>query len=64
MMEAEISIDRAKQAGRKMLSAANDDYTRSVQQGDVGCFARILAEDLLCSNRADSLFDKRQFLGE
>jgi len=37
---------------------------RSAQQGGVGCFGRILAEDCLCSNPHDSLFDKRQFLGE
>src|SRR6266852_1921698 len=45
-------------------SALNDDYIRSVQQGDVGRFDEILAEDFLCSNPDGSLVDKRQFLAQ
>ncbi len=58
-----MRIDGPAQAKREMLSALNDDYIRSVQQGDVGCFDRILAEGFLCSNPDGSLVDKRQFPG-
>jgi ketosteroid isomerase-like protein len=44
------------------LAALNDDYIRSVQQGDVARFRAILAEDFLCSNPDGSLMDKAGFL--
>ena len=46
------------------LLVLNDNYIRSVQQGDVQCFDEILAEDFLCSNPDGSLVDKRQFLAQ
>ena len=44
------------------LTALNDDYIRSVQQGDVRRFDEILADDFLCSNPDGSLVDKPAFL--
>ena len=44
------------------LAALNDDYIRSVQQGDVARFRDILAEDFLCSNPDGTLLDKAGFL--
>ena len=44
------------------LAALNDDYIRSVQQGDVARFRDILAEDFLCSNPDGRLLDKAGFL--
>ena len=46
------------------LAALNDDYIRSVQQGDVARFREILAEDFLCSNPDGTLLDKVGFLGQ
>lgn len=37
-------------------------YIRSVQNGDVGRFEEILADDFLCSNPDGSLVDRQQFL--
>jgi ketosteroid isomerase-like protein len=46
------------------LLALNDDYIRSVQDGDARRFAEILAEDFLCSNPDGSLVDKAAFLAQ
>ncbi|TDH61540.1 nuclear transport factor 2 family protein [Dankookia rubra] len=45
-----------------VLARLNDDYIRSVQQGDVARFREILAEDFLCSNPDGRLLDKAAFL--
>ena len=54
--------DTAERTDLDALLALNDDYIRSVQEGDVRCFDKILAEDFLASNPDGSLVDKRQFL--
>ena len=54
--------DTAERTDLDTLLALNDDYIRSVQEGDVRCFDKILAEDFLASNPDGSLVDKRQFL--
>ena len=46
------------------LTALNREYIRSVQEGDVRSFDKILADDFLCSNPDGSLVDKRQFLDQ
>lgn len=46
----------------EQLTALNEDYIHSVQQGDVKRFDEILAEDFLCSNPDGSLVDRAQFL--
>jgi ketosteroid isomerase-like protein len=46
------------------LLALNDDFIRSVQEGDVRRFDEILADDFLNSNPDASLADKRQFLAQ
>jgi ketosteroid isomerase-like protein len=46
------------------LLALNDDYIRSVQNGDVRRFGEILADDFLCSNPDGSLVDKAGFLAQ
>ena len=46
------------------LLALNDDYIRSVQDGDARRFGEILAEDFLCSNPDGSLVDKAAFLAQ
>jgi len=56
--------DTAERTDLDALTALNDDYIRSVQQGDVRRFDEILAEDFLCSNPDGSLVDKRQFLAQ
>jgi len=63
-MEAAMRSDTAERTDLEALTALNDDYIRSVQQGDVGRFDEILAEDFLCSNPDGSLVDKRQFLAQ
>jgi uncharacterized protein (TIGR02246 family) len=49
---------------RDALIALNRDYVRSVQQGDVGRFDEILAEDFVCSNPDGSLVDRAGFLAQ
>jgi len=44
------------------LVALNDDYIRSVQDGDVRRFDEILADDFLCSLPDGSLIDRARFL--
>jgi ketosteroid isomerase-like protein len=44
------------------LLALNQDYIRSVQNGDVARFEEILADDFLCSNPDGSLLDRKRFL--
>jgi ketosteroid isomerase-like protein len=61
-MEAVMRSDTAERTDLDTLLALNDDYIRSVQEGDVRCFDKILAEDFLASNPDGSLVDKRQFL--
>jgi ketosteroid isomerase-like protein len=46
------------------LRRLNDEYIRSVQQGDVKRFGEILAEDFLASNPDGSLVDKPGFLAQ
>jgi ketosteroid isomerase-like protein len=46
----------------EILTALNDDYIASVQNGDVRRFDEILAEDFLCSNPDGSLVDRAAFL--
>jgi ketosteroid isomerase-like protein len=46
----------------EILTALNDDYIASVQNGDVRRFDEILAEDFLCSNPDGTLVEKTQFL--
>src|ERR1700761_5737438 len=46
----------------ELLLKLNDDYIRSVQTGDVGKFAEILATDFLCTNPDGSLVDRGAFL--
>jgi ketosteroid isomerase-like protein len=49
---------------RQALTALNRDYVRSVQQGDVGRFDEILAEDFVCSNPDGSYVDRAGFLAQ
>ena len=44
------------------LLELNDDYIRSVQDGDVKRFSEILAADFLCTNPDGSLVDRGGFL--
>jgi len=44
------------------LVALNTDYIDAVQNGDVGRFSEILAEDFLCSLPDGSLIDRARFL--
>jgi ketosteroid isomerase-like protein len=46
------------------LTALNEAYIASVQQGDVRRFDDILANDFLASNPDGSLVDKQQFLAQ
>jgi ketosteroid isomerase-like protein len=46
----------------EQLSALNDDFIRSVQEGDVARFEEILADDFLNSSPDASISDKKQFL--
>jgi ketosteroid isomerase-like protein len=55
-------MDRAAQSDIALLTELNRDYVASVQQGDVGRFEQLLAEDFLCSNPDGSLVDRAQFL--
>ena len=48
----------------EMLRGLNDEYIRSVQQGDVERFREILADDFLCSNPDGSLVDRSGFLAQ
>jgi hypothetical protein len=44
------------------LTFLNDEYNRSVQEGDVQRFGEILADDFLCSNPDGTLIDRDAFL--
>jgi ketosteroid isomerase-like protein len=57
-----MARETTAQADVDALSALNRDYIASVQQGDVGRFAELLAEDFLCSNPDGALLDRAQFL--
>jgi ketosteroid isomerase-like protein len=46
----------------EQLTALNEDYIHSVQEGDVKRFEEILAEEFLCSNPDGSLVDRAGFL--
>ena len=59
-----MKTDAATQTDIGVLTALNRDYLQSVQNGDVGRFDKILADDFLCSNPDGSLVDKNQFLGQ
>jgi ketosteroid isomerase-like protein len=63
-MEAVMRSDTAERTELDTLMALNDDYIRSVQQGDVQRFEEILAEDFLGSNPDGSLVDKQEFLAQ
>lgn len=45
-----------------LLGRLNDDYIQSVQNGDVGRFSEILADDFLCSLPDGTLIDRAAFL--
>ncbi len=59
-----MDADTARRADLDALLALNDDYVRSVQDGDVRRFGEILADDFLCSNPDGSLVDKTGFLAQ
>jgi ketosteroid isomerase-like protein len=59
-----MQTDIVVQSDLDELIALNGEYIRSVQEGDVGRFDEILADDFLASNPDGSLVDKRQFLGQ
>jgi hypothetical protein len=59
-----MKADTALQSDIDVLTALNRDYIQSVQHGDVGRFAEILADDFLCSSPDGSLVDKNQFLAQ
>lgn len=59
-----MQSDTAAPADLDHLMALNDDFIRSVQEGDVRRFEEILADDFLNSNPDASLADKRQFLAQ
>lgn len=40
----------------------NQEYIRSVQEGDVATFARILGDDFLCSNPDGTIIGRSEFL--
>jgi ketosteroid isomerase-like protein len=61
---AAMRSDTAERTDLDTLMALNDDYIRSVQQGDVGRFDEILAADFLCSNPDGSLVGKQEFLAQ
>ena len=49
-------------ADLETLTGLNEDYIRSVQNGDVKRFSEILADDFLCSNPDGTLVDRARFL--
>jgi ketosteroid isomerase-like protein len=59
-----MNADTAIQSDIDVLTALNRDYIQSVQDGDVGRFEEMLADDFLCSNPDGSLVDKSQFLAQ
>jgi len=59
-----MQSDTAVRSDLDQLTALNDDFIRSVQEGDVRRFAEILADDFLNSNPDGSLVDKRGFLAQ
>src|SRR5258708_22194609 len=54
-MEAAMRSDTAGRTDLDALSALNDHYIPSGQQGGVGRFDGVLAEGLLCSNPGGAL---------
>ena len=59
-----MDAETAARSDLEALLALNDDYIRSVQNGDVRRFDEILADDFLCSNPDGSLVDKAGFLAQ
>jgi hypothetical protein len=59
-----MQSDTAASVDLDQLLALNDDFIRSVQEGDVRRFDEILADDFLNSNPDGSLLDKRGFLAQ
>lgn len=59
MPEAAISA-----SDRESLMRLNEDYIRSVQNGDIRRFDEILASDFRCSNPDGSLVDRSGFLAQ
>lgn len=59
-----MDAETAARSDLDALLALNDDYIRSVQNGDVRRFGEILADDFLCSNPDGSLVDKAGFLAQ
>jgi len=47
-----------------VLRGLNENYIRSVQEGDVAWFREHLADDFHCSNPDASLVDKARFLAQ
>jgi len=54
----------ASGSDRDTLRRLNEDYIRSVQNGDVRRFDAILAADFRCSNPDGSLLDRAGFLAQ
>ena len=57
-----LRTDAASESDRAALLRLNRDYVDAVQNGDVGRFEEILAEDFLCSNPDGSVVDRAGFL--
>jgi ketosteroid isomerase-like protein len=57
-----MATETAAHTDIEALTALNRDYIASVQQGDVGRFAELLAEDFLCSNPDGALLGRAEFL--
>jgi len=56
------TTDAGVRGDHEALTALNEGYIRSVQEGDVRWFDENLAEDFLCSNPDGSLVDRRGVL--
>ena len=57
-----MAANTGANSDHETLLKLNDDYIRSVQNGDVGRFSEILAADFLCTNPDGSLVDRGGFL--
>jgi ketosteroid isomerase-like protein len=55
-------MDDATAKNLVQLERLNEDYIQSVQNGDVGRFGEILADDFLCSLPDGTLVDRQAFL--
>lgn len=57
-----MSVQTSANTDLDLLSKLNDDYIRSVQNGDVARFDEILAPEFYCSNPDGTLIDRPAFL--